>query len=364
MKVKELEEGFLDTVLSKIQSAAGKVGLDNISSFFSALRGGNVSLDKVARAIADRTFASITGARTDLNAKSPGDQVPLDKVIAAAFSAAANISKTSDTLVITNIELIEYFKKHKADILKGVNTVAKGASNASETANLISSYITSKTAPEGDENITLQQYIDNISLVVAITILHAEFAYMNDIGISGSASSPTKSEPVEVDFTPALLSAFKNTGNTINTSLLTPRSSLHVALGADNNFKQNLGNLVLQIVGSLKSTYVNMPTDRLTAVAVRPPVIINRNRIQAALLGHLPTEQDSPERTAELKSLVDNATRGFNKLTSSWIKLAAEERNLVPDSSASNEAYAILHNWAKEALALVDSITPAKQGKA
>jgi len=365
MKINELEEGFLDTVLSKIQSVTSKVGFDNVSAVFSALRGGSVNLDTVAKAIADRTLSRITGARPDLNTKSPGDQVPLDKLIAAAFSSAADISKNSDTLVITNVELIEYFKKHKADILKGVNVVAKGAFKASETADLINNYVTSKTAPTGEADTTLQQYIDNVSLVVAITILHAEFAHMNDIGTSGPTSSPTKStEPVEVNFTPARLAAFNNTGDIINASLLTPGSDLHVALRADNNFKHNLGNLILQIVGNLKSTYVNMPTDRLIAAAARPSEVINRNRIQAALLGHLPAEKNTPERAAELKKLVDDATRGFKILTSAWIKLAAEERTLVPGSTASNEAYAILHNWAKEALALVDSFRPVKKSKA
>ena len=365
MKINELEEGFLDTVLSKIQGAASKVGLDNVSGLFSALRGGSVNLDKVAKAIANRTLSRIIGARPDLNTKSSGDQVPLDKLIAAAFSSAADISKTSDTLVITNIELIEYFKKHKTDILKGVNVVAKGAFKASETADLINNYVTSKTAPAGEAGTTLQQYIDNVSLVVAIAILHAEFAHMNDIGTGGTTSSPTKStEPVEVNFTPARLAAFNKTGDTINATLLTPGSDLHVALRADNNFKENIGNLVLQLVGSLKSTYVNMPTDRLTAAAARPSDAINRNRVQAALLGHLPAVKNTPERTAELKKLVDDATHGFKILTSAWIKLAAEERALVSGSTASNEAYAILHNWAKEALALVDSIRPVKQSKA
>lgn len=363
MKVKELEEGFLDNVMAKIQTMAGG---DGITGFIRSLQGSNARLDLVVDTIANQVNRLIKSGgqtnlgtgRTDGDKVEPGgeilEQIPLNKIIMAAFTVAANLSKTgSDIGEVTRDQLITHLKSHQRDILAGVNVHAKQQWRAGDVVKLIMTYITSKTAPDQIKGLSQEGHVDAVSTVAAVTLLDWEFREMVGMGTGLDA-------PDEFKFDDASIDAFVKNGNKINAALFTPGSDLHTSLEANNEFKENMQRLILDIIQNVQKKYVNLPTAQLQALVGKPVNLIDVNKMQASLVGHLDLAKKPPEYRTAITNFVKTNTRSLNTFIGKWIALAASERSARGEDS-SDVAFGHLHSWAKEAMGLLDSFRPSNK---
>ncbi len=361
MKVKELEEGFLDNIMAKIGTMAGG---DGITGFIRSLQGSNSRLDLVVDTIANQVNRLIKSGgqtnlgtgRTDGDKVAPGEeileQIPLNKIIMAAFTVAANLSKTGSEIgEVSRDELINHLKTHQRDILAGVNVHAKQQWRAGDVVKLIMTYITSKTAPEQIKGLSQEGHVDAVSTVVAVTLLDWEFREMVGMGKGLDAPDEFKVDDASVE-------KFVTDGNKINKALFTPGSELHVALQANNDFKENMQGLVVDIVKGIQSKYVMMPTPQLQALVGKPFALIDANKMQASLVGHLDFAKQPPEFKTVVSDFIKKNTKSINAFLGQWIAMAAGERAAGKEDS--NVAFGHLHNWAKEAMGLLDAFKPAK----
>ena len=362
MKVQELEEGFLDNVMAKIQTMAGG---DGITGFIRSLQGSNSRLDLVVDTIANQVNRLIKSGgqtnlgtgRTDGDKAEPGseilEQIPLNKIILASFTVAANLSKTgSDIGEVTRDQLITHLKTNQRDILAGVNAHAKQQWRAGDVVKLIMGYITTKTPPEQIKGLSQEGHVDAVATVAAVTLLDWEFREMVGMGTGLDA-------PDEFKFDDATVDAFVKDGNKINAALFTPGSKLHASLEANNDFKENMQRLVLDIIQTVQKKYVNLPTPQLQAMVGKPVNLVDANKMQASLVGHLDLNKKPPEYRTAIANFVKTNTRSLNAFIGKWIALAAGERTARGEDS-SEAAFVQLHNWAKEAMGLLDAFKPAK----
>jgi hypothetical protein len=357
VRVKELQEGFLDNIMSKIQTMAAG---DGITGFMRSLAGSNARLDLVIDAIAGESARLLKQAgQTNLGTGSVGEgsAIPVDKIILACFSTAARLSKnqTSEIGEITRDGLFAHLRQHKTDILKEINVGAVEQAKAGQVANMVLQYVGSKKAPEPDPTMDFNRHINAVATVAAVTLLDWEFREMVGMGKGTN-------EPDAFKFDDATEKEFTDSGNKINTTLFTPGSKLHVALRANNDFKENVEKFIVDIVSEVQQKYVSMPTEQLKKAAEQPSTIVTQNEVQAAFLGHIDFSTQPPEYQKTVTDFVKKYHKNLVAFTGQWLKLAAAERD-ANSSDSSDEAFGLLHNWAKEALSLVDNIRVAKNNK-
>lgn len=354
MKVQELQEGFLDNIMSKIQTMAAG---DGITGFMRSLAGSNARLDLVIDAIAGEANRLLKQAgQTNLGtgSASEGSEIPVDKIILACFATAARLSKnqTSEIGEITRDGLFAHLRQHKADILKSINIGAVEQAKAGQIANLVLQYVTSKKAPEPDSTMDYNRHVNAVATVAAVTLLDWEFREM--VGMGKGAN-----EPDAFKFDDVAEKEFTDLGNKINTALFTPGSKLHIALRANNDFKENLEKFIVDIISEVQQKYVNMPTEQLKKLVGQPSTIVAQNEVQAAFLGHIDFSTQPPEYQKTVTDFVKKYHKNITAFLTRWTELAAGERD-ANQSDSSDEAFALLHKWAKSALDLVDNIRVAK----
>lgn len=188
-----------------------------------------------------------------------------------------------------------------------------------------------------------------------------------DAGIKDAVAKKIRNPSDPFAFDPKDVAKFNAQANRITGELFTPGSELHVALVPNQDFKENLQNFIVNIVGEVQEKYVSMPTEQLQKIANSNliPDIVNRNEVQAALVGHL----DLSKFPADFKTNISIAAAGveqaFDTLFLIWLKLAVKERKLTGNKN-STEAYFLLRDWAKKSLSIVDRIritAPAQRKK-
>lgn len=182
-----------------------------------------------------------------------------------------------------------------------------------------------------------------------------------------ATSNSTKSSDEPFAFDLKDIDKFNSQANKITGVIFTPGSDLHAALSPNQDFKENLENFIVNIVGEVKDKYVSMPTDRLKKIANSNliPDIVNRNEVQAALVGHLDLNKFPPEFRTNISIAAAGVEEAFDRLFLIWLRLAVKERDLTGNKN-STEAYFLLSSWAKKSLSIVDRIrvsVPAPKGK-
>ena len=351
MKITELKEGFLDNIMSKITSMAGG---DGMTGFLRSLSGGNARLDLVIDKIAGGAEQMIKqSGQTNFGAE--GAPIPVDKIILAVFTVAAKISQSPGSTIsaIDRNGLIAHLKKHQADILRGANTKAAEIGNAPAVLKLVMDFA-AKQPVEPIPDLDGDRHINAVATLASLTLLDYEFRAMTSDGAGGGKD--------DFKFEPAQEEEFFSRGEKINSVIFTPGSDLHVSLGANERFGDNLAKLLTYDIGlEIKNKYRAMPTDQLKATIGKP--MLAKNEVQAAFLGHLGStiSTKSPEWRAEVSKFVDDQTNNLNGFLEFWKQLAVAERDAGKEDSEA--AWQMLRLWLDKAVRLVDAIVDTKPGK-
>lgn len=341
MKIRELQEGFLDDLAAAMRDA------DSFGDFLKGLGGGNAKLDQISRKLlADAERVLVSG---QTNLRQPGitdADIPMDRLIVAVFNAAAEFSKTSKNPVTRN-DLFSHFKKHQDEILKGMNMQARGANLARSGTDEVNKLL-ARQPTEAISGAGLKGNLEAISLLAALTLLDIEYRRATD-------QESTSAEGFE--FEDSDLQDFNAAGDQLLKTLFAPGSPVHRALQIDAGFKNNMKKFVEQLHSQIQKEYAGLNTKQLISRAGQINQVVQPLELQSALTGHInfnnPNLPDGYEQA--INDMLTKSKNSFDTLLKYWVELALKEREST-GSEISQEAFSILTNWAARALRLLDNI--------
>lgn len=161
-----------------------------------------------------------------------------------------------------------------------------------------------------------------------------------------------------------VLKKFEYIGQQINDAIFTPGSDLHRSLRADQRFKDNLENLVVNLVKTVQDKIVYSGDQQFKALVDRGVDLLPENNLKAAFVGHLNLNDPTLPKNFQgtVTQFIKQQKKNFDSLLNLFMQMAQDERTrgLQPSAAA---AYQELQGWARDALNLIDNIKPAPQTK-
>lgn len=345
MKIRELREGFLDDLAAAMRDA------DSFSGFLKGLGGGSAKLDQISRKIFTDAERVLVSGQTNLRQPNITDaDIPMDRLIVAAFNAAAEFSKTSKNPV-TRGDLLAHFKKHQVEILKGMNMQATGANLARDGAEEVNKLLARRPSA-AIPNAGLKGNLEAISLLAALSLLDLEFRRATDQDSEGGGKAAERFE-----FSPEQLKFFNEVGDQILETLFTPGAQLHRYLLINQDFRDNMKKFVEQMHSQIQRDFANLSTEQLKARKNRYDQVVSPMELRAAMIGHIdPNDPRLPANYDQVvQEIVTNYKKSFDSLISTWISLARVERAKT-GSPLSQEAFSVLTSWADRAIRLLDGL--------
>lgn len=337
MKIHELQptvlaEGFLDNLITKVQNMAGG---DGVTGVIRALRGQNASLNKFADAIAGAVTPAVTqrlGNRV-ASINDGSSATPVGVIFKQALNIGSQIA-SRDNIEVTPTEVSNAINTNKEDILRMLLNGDYAADDA--VRSIYQTVVTG--APEVKLRTSLSDTIRAIAFIVAGTIIFV-------------STSKEDAGPVALD--PAIQKQFEDTGEQLNTELFDPTSADLRALQPDEELQSNLEDLVTKILGAVKDKYMAMPADKFTELAASPPQLVSPVMLKSLLVGHNP---NVPAQAAA--TMVGKVTPLIQTQFKLWLTLAAQE---AAGGASPKTSYELYHQWARDALELVDNMHVGKQ---
>jgi hypothetical protein len=264
----------------------------------------------------------------------------------AVFNAAAEFSKTSKNPV-SRQDLLAHFKKHQAEIIKGMNRQARGANLAPAGAAEVNKLM-SKQPTAAIKGAGLDGNLEAISILAALTLLDMEFR---------RATDQEQEAAQGWEFTPEQVKLFDDVGDQILETLFTPGAQLHRFLLIDAGFRDNMKKFVEQLHSQVQRDFANLSTEQLKARKDRYDQVVQPLELRSALIGHIdPNDPRLPDNYEQvIREIVNNYKMQFDNLINIWISLARIER-AETGSEVSQEAFSILTRWADRAERLLDGL--------
>lgn len=339
---RQLDEGFLDNLVSKIQSMAGG---DGPTGIIRALRGSNAALRKVADAIANATRPRVMQRVGNQLDQINDGTVPLPvKLIYQQTLAAADKIAAADQMNVDVAQVGPTIKSNRADIERLVMSSNVGANN--EIKLLFDAILGGTgTASIGME---VEPALNAIAMIVAATVIFIQTQQED----SGST---------EVD--PNALEAFKSASTALNKILFFQNSPDLQTLEPNDELKDNLEELVTinMLTGQtgIQKRYLNLDTEQLQAVLASVPQLVNPAALSRLLSSHSATID--PAAVSAVVAKVEPLIQAQFK---AWLEIA------VADQPPRAKSFDIYKQWAKTVYDSVDRMdfdtpdpTPNTAGK-
>lgn len=342
MKIRELEEGFLDDLAAAMRDS------DNFGEFLKNLGGGSGKLEQISRKIFTSAERVLVSGQSNLRQPNiTDDDIPMDRLIIAVFNAAAEFSKTSKNPV-TRGDLLAHFKKYQKEILKGMNMQATGANLARDGAEEVNKLLARRPAA-AIPGAGLKGNLESISLLAALSLLDLEFRRATDQEGQGATGSQG------FEFTPEQLKYFNKAGDQILKVVFTPGAALHRFLRANQDFRENMKKFVEQMHSQVQKDFANLSTAQLKARKDRYGEVVSPMELRAAMTGHIDPNDPNPPDEQAVQELMTSYKERFDELINIWISLARIERAKT-GSDVSQEAFSVLTRWADRAIRLLDGM--------
>ena len=327
MKINELkrptlEEGFLDNLISKAQNMAGG---DGVTGFIRALRGQGAALNKVADGIANQVEGPLLKQLgNSIQAIKAGQaDVPVAAIIKLALQAGVSVSQADDNAVSAE-QIVGYLRDNKQNVVQ----VAGGGVN--QVADTIATVATGGEAgPIGSMNF--DQTIKNVSLAIASSIILLQ-------------ADSQSSGPFQVD--PAAKQKFEQLGQQVIDTLFDPTSQDFRALKPNEALKDNLSGLVVHIINTVQNKLVDLPAEKLQALANTPPVIVTATQLKTLLAGH-----DTSIDPNAVNNIVTKVTPLIQEQLKTWIGIAAQE-----PKQGKPQSFQLYKDWGVDAFGLIDNM--------
>jgi len=324
LKHQQLEEGFLDNLITKVQDMAGG---DGITGIVRSLRNQGAALNRVADAIKNGftgTLRKRLGNNFDKVASGQVD-APANDIIKLAFKSAELVSDKDGNPVSVG-QLVDYFKKNKRAITtavgSGVASIVDAIVDVANKQNVV--------APMPYEQLT-----DAVAKAMAAAIIMIQTA--TETGDSGEM------DPNEID-------QFEQQGNAILSTLLDVTNGLK----PNQDYKDNIENLFfVQMVKAIKDKYVSLPNEQLVKLAETPPPLVNIVQLKNYLTAHNPGLD---------QTVVSNVTREAHGHIQAqfkhWLTLAAQETSTGAKAEQSLQLYS---TWLQKADNMLGSLKIGSQ---
>jgi hypothetical protein len=329
---RQLDEGFLDNLVSKVQSMAGG---DGPTGIIRALRGSNAALRKFADAITNttrpRVMQRVGNQLEQINAGTA--PLPVKMIYQQALAAAEKIA-AADQMQVEIAQVAPTIKSNRADIERLVLTSDVGGNNE---INLLFDAILGGTGSAAI-GMEVEPAIAAISMIVAATVIFIQ-------------TQAEDSGTVEVDEN--ALEAFKAAGVALDRVLFDQDSPELKTLNPNQNLVKGLTELLLVQMSagpnSIQKKYLNITTEQMQAVVARPPQLVNPQALTRLLSSHAPDIDP-----AALTAVVAKAEPLIQALFITWLQIAVTQQ--PPRASA----FEIYKEWLVKALDAVKGMNFAQ----
>lgn len=339
---RQLDEGFLDNLVSKVNSMAGG---DGPTGIIRALRGSNAALRKFADAITNTTRPRVMQRLGNQLAQINSGSVPLPvKMMYQQTLAAADKVAATDQLQVDIAQVGPTIKSNRADIERLVLSSNVGANNEIK---LLFDAILGGTG-SASIGMEVEPALNAISMIVAATVIFIQ-------------TQQEDAETAEVD--PDALENFKTASAQLDKVLFSQQSPDLRSLNPNVDLRDNLEELVLisMITGQtgIQKKYLNLSTEQMEAMLASPPLLVSNQTLTRLLSGH-----SSDVDPAAVNSVVNKAEELIEEQFKAWLQIAVAEQ---PPRA---KAFEIYKEWARAVHAKIKSMnfeqadtTPATAGK-
>ena len=315
---RQLDEGFLDNLVSKVQSMAGD---DGPTGIIRALRGSNAALRKFADAITNatrpRVMQRVGNQLEQINAGTA--PLPVKMIYQQALAAADKIA-AADRMNIEMAQVAPTIKSNRVDIERLVMSSDVGANN--EIKLLFDTILGGTgTASIGME---VEPAIAAISMIVAATVIFIQ-------------TQAEDSGETEVDEN--ALEAFKAASIALNKVLFSQNSPELKTLSPNQELADNLEELVAVNImtgtNGIQKRYLNLTTEQMQAAQASPPQLVNPQALTRLLSSH--TQEIDP---AVVAAVVAKAEPLIQAQLAAWLQIA------VTQQPPRANAFEIYRQWA------------------
>ncbi len=327
MKINELkrttiEEGFLDNLIAKAQNMAGG---DGVTGFIRALRGQGAALNKVADGIANQVEGPLLKQLgNSIQAIKNGQaDVPVAAIVKLALQSGVAVAQ-ADNNAVSAEQIVGYLRDNKTN----VSQVAGGGVNQ-----VIDTIVAVATGAEAGPigSLNFDQTIKNVSLAIASAIILLQ---------ADSASAG----PFQVD--PAAKQKFEQLGQQVIDALFDPTAADFRSLKPNEALKENLSGLVVHIINTVQNKLVDLPGDRLQALAGNPPAIVTATQLKTLLAGH-----DASIDPNAVNNIVTKVTPLIQEQLKAWMAIAAAETQ-----KGRPQSFQLYKEWGGDAFGLIDNM--------
>lgn len=325
---RQLDEGFLDNLVSKVSSMAGG---DGPTGIIRALRGSNAALRKFADAIANATRPRVMQRLGNQLEQINDGSVPLPvKMIYQQSLAAADKVAAADQMQVDIAQVGPTVKSNRADIERLVMSSNVGANNEIK---LLFDTILGGTG-SASIGMEVEPALTAIGMIVAATIIFIQ-------------TQQEDAETVEVDEN--ALEAFKAAGIALDRVLFSQDSPDLKTLNPNRELADNLEELVsinmLMGQSGIQKRYLNLTTEQAQAALASVPQLVNPQALTRLLSSHA---QDIDP--AAVAAVIAKATPLIQAQFKAWLEIAVTEQPPRPKS------FEIYKQWARTALASIEKM--------
>jgi hypothetical protein len=338
LKRPRLKEGFIDNFIAKIQNMAGG---DGPTGVLRALRGQNAALNKFADVIANATTPKVT-ERLGNQIKGVNDgsaPTPIGMILKQAEVVGSALAKR-ESIAVTPAEIQSAIVTNKADILK---MILVGDDSSDDIVRSIFQAVVTR-APNVRLQNSLSDSIRTVSLIVAGTIIYIK---------------TTKEDLEDYNIEPADLEKFNAAGEQVKEILFDPTSPEVRALQPNENFKDQMQWLIVQMIQAIKTKYALLDNAKLQGLLASPPALISPLVLKSALSSH--SAGVNPD---VVNQVIAKASPAIQNQFNAWLEIAVKETAAGGPPNESEFLY--IDPWGKDAMALVDNMKfgPATKAKA
>lgn len=337
MKIRELQrqklkEGFLDNLISKVKDMAGG---DGPTGIVRSLMGQAPNLNKLADEIANNARSKIlTRLGNQINAIKNGTApTPIGLIFQQALAVAGNIANGEEGVKFNPAQIKATISSKGNELLK---IVLNGDAASDDTVTQVYNAIQSGT-PEitlaNDINVTIK----TVGMIVAAALVYISTQAEDNPG-AGFKIDPT------------LLSKFNNSGEQIITTLVNPTSPVLRSLKPTPQYKDNLENLIANLVNELME-FTDKSVEEIQAAGVSPK-LVSLAQIETALGGH-----DINVDVAVVKDAARKLNLQITNLTKAFLSSAALEAQAT--GSADRSWQQLVKPWGQKIMTSLDNLNLA-----
>jgi hypothetical protein len=186
-----------------------------------------------------------------------------------------------------------------------------------------------------------------------------ELGIYTNVNILIGMPGETKEDLEDYNIEPADLESFNAAGEQVKEILCDPTSAEIRALQPNEDFKDHLHWLIIQMIQGIQKKYAVLDNAKLQALLANPPALISPLEFKTALSGH--SASVNPDA---VNQLIAKATPAIQNQFKIWLEIAVKET--AAGGPPNQSSYLYVEPWGKSAMDLIDRMkfgAPAQTNK-